>query len=243
MRFRFSRKVRLRAKHEVKIWLFTFINNHINPWFQQQYFEIDFKNLQDKLLGCSRGVLHIGASTGQEASNYNLFNLRVLWVEAVPDIYNLLRDNIANFPTQKAICALLGSKHDEVEFIIMNNAGESSSIFTMPKKKMEELGIREESRMKIQMMTLDSLFTQNDLSEFNYWVLDVQGAELEVLKGALNSLTNCKFLEIEVSTQMQYEGAPLFAELAEFLRSKGFIHLLTPSTKEFHGNVLFMKVH
>jgi hypothetical protein len=48
------------------------------------------------------GVIHVGANTGQERSEYASLELKVLWVEPIPAVFEVLRSNIANFPNQRA---------------------------------------------------------------------------------------------------------------------------------------------
>ena len=52
--------------------------------------------------------------------------------------------------------------------------------------------------------------------------LDIQGAELEVLKGAKKTLSNTLGLEIEVEFVHLYTNQPLFGDLYTFLSSHNF---------------------
>ncbi len=63
-----------------------------------------------KCLQKSTGVFHFGAHRGTEAAVYEWFGKKVLWVEALPDIFIELKDNIYKHYQQKAICAVLGDE-------------------------------------------------------------------------------------------------------------------------------------
>jgi hypothetical protein len=52
--------------------------------------------------------------------------------------------------------------------------------------------------------------------------LDVQGAELEVLAGATETLKRCKVVQVEVSFRRVYEKAPLAHEIIRFFTEQGF---------------------
>lgn len=52
--------------------------------------------------------------------------------------------------------------------------------------------------------------------------IDVQGAELDVLRGATNALRRSKFVELEVEFNPQYRDQPLFADVDAFLRQEGY---------------------
>jgi FkbM family methyltransferase len=51
---------------------------------------------------------------------------------------------------------------------------------------------------------------------------DVQGAELDVLKGAVTVLASVKVMELEVEFNPQYLGQPLFSDVDAFARLQGF---------------------
>lgn len=53
--------------------------------------------------------------------------------------------------------------------------------------------------------------------------LDTQGSELEILKGGLDTLCRAEFLIVETSIRRYNKGAPLFAEVHDFLRARGFV--------------------
>ena len=48
-----------------------------------------------------RGVIHVGASEGQERDLYAAFGLNVIWIEPIPEVFQVLRDNIAELQTQR----------------------------------------------------------------------------------------------------------------------------------------------
>lgn len=53
--------------------------------------------------------------------------------------------------------------------------------------------------------------------------LDIQGAELEVLRGlGHDRLKSLLFVELEAAMQPQHKSAPLFADIDRFLREQGF---------------------
>ena len=57
----------------------------------------------------------------------------------------------------------------------------------------------------------------------DYLKLDVQGAELDVLRGAATSLARAVVIELEVEFVPLYENQPLFGDLQTFLRGHGFV--------------------
>jgi hypothetical protein len=52
--------------------------------------------------------------------------------------------------------------------------------------------------------------------------IDTQGYDLEVLKGAENTLQSIRALQLEASVRPIYEGMPGFREVLDYLMSRGF---------------------
>jgi FkbM family methyltransferase len=55
-----------------------------------------------------------------------------------------------------------------------------------------------------------------------YLKVDVQGAELDVLRGARATLSSVRLLEAELSAVTLYEGQPLIGEVLRYLDGEGF---------------------
>ena len=84
----------------------------------------------DRYLGQAKGVIHVGANSGQERDLYDVYDLPVFWVEPIEEVFRELEANIAPYAKQQAVQALVTDENDrEYEFHIANNAGQSSSIF------------------------------------------------------------------------------------------------------------------
>jgi FkbM family methyltransferase len=207
------------------------------PMVNLEGFALD---IQNRLLETSGAVLHIGAHRGQEAEYYNKIGLNVIWIEASPAMFEILKTSIAKYKNQRAVCALLGDVEGKlVDFHIANNDGASSSMFQFG----EELGIdglRMSGSEKLRMERLDNLFETKEVSSYSHWVLDVQGAELLVLKGAGSLLDSCNSLYVEVSTREVYEDGASWNELSQFLRVRGLIPLWDPKAKS-HENIVFIR--
>jgi FkbM family methyltransferase len=204
-----------------------------------KYYDYFIEAVEMNLLNTSTGVIHIGAHLGQESDKYRRFNLKVIWVEGNPKIIDRLSSNVLKFNNQKIICALLGDRDEEdVLFFESSNDSQSSSIFQPGSKLVNIVDYSEKSLQK--MVRLDSILSLGEISGYDHWVLDVQGAELLVLIGADRLIENCKSLVIEVSRGDFYKGGSKFDQLFKFLMDKGFTPILYPEDG-FHGNAIFVK--
>lgn len=196
--------------------------------------------IHHNILVKSKGILHIGAHVGQEAPNYNILGKRVIWIEALPEIYNKLLLNISNFPNQSAICALLGDQNrDNVPFYLASNNGGSSSIFKFG-AAARVWNVSTSKTIKMNMIRLDNLLSKNDLVLIDHWVIDVQGAEYLVLKGAGQLLESCKSIYIEVSTDNYYVDGATWNQISNFLSENNFYSLWSP-LENSHTDILFIR--
>ena len=99
------------------------------------------KEVINALYNCS-GVIHMGAHRGGEASVYDWFQKKTIWIEANPKIIQDLVDHVSQLPHQKVISALLSDKDNQnIDFNISSNDSASSSIYEFGKKRMERVFI------------------------------------------------------------------------------------------------------
>jgi FkbM family methyltransferase len=168
------------------------------------------------------GVIHVGANSGQELELYAKYNLRVLWIEPLPDIFETLQENIRGFPAQSALMALVTDKDDaEYVFNIASNDGASSSIFEFGRVNEIWPEINYVSSIKIKSVTLDRLLGKVS-EEYQALIMDTQGSELLVLKGATNLLRHVKFVRTEAADFESYRGCARVDDLTTYLESFGF---------------------
>jgi hypothetical protein len=73
------------------------------------------------------------------------------------------------------------------------------------------------------MYTVDEVLKRKDIIKADFIKLDVQGFELEVLKGASKTLESAEVVLMEVSLIEINKGAPLINEVMQFMVSRGFI--------------------
>ena len=182
---------------------------------------IDFRHLfQRHNINCT-GILHIGASTGQEREIYAELNIpEVLWIEAIPNVFEQLKENLSPYVNQIAIKACLGDVDgEEVTFHVSNNEAQSSSYLELGVHKSLHPEVHYIEDIPMETIRLDSLFLflERDIKHINFINIDVQGAELKVLKGAGKILNQIDYIYVEVNAAETYVGCPLISDLDEFL--------------------------
>jgi FkbM family methyltransferase len=171
------------------------------------------------------GVVHVGANTGQEREHYASLGLKVLWVEPIPTVFEVLQANISALPNQRACRYLLAAEHGaEYTFHISNNEGQSSSIFDLAKHREIWPDIQFSHDIQIAATTLDRMLEaeQIDLADYQALVLDTQGSELLVLQGAIPVLGRFRYVKAEVADFESYAGCCQLSGLLQFMRQQGF---------------------
>jgi FkbM family methyltransferase len=166
------------------------------------------------------GVIHVGAHAAEESSDYRTHNWApVIWVEANPHLIHRLREVVAKEDT--VICAALWDENQvPIEFNIATN-GESSSLL-QPALHLEEYPeIHFESQMTLQTSRLDSLLTEIP----NFLNIDVQGAELRVLRGMGKLIDSLDYIYTEVNEAELYVNCAKLNDLEKFLEIAGFKRL------------------
>jgi FkbM family methyltransferase len=181
---------------------------------------------RDEFLSQCRAVIHVGANEGNERETYAAYSLSVIWVEALPEVFQKLNHNLASFPKQQAINALVTNKKDEFyDFHVSNNSGESSSIFDFDDHKQLWPDVSFTNTIRIRSTTLPTLLRDHGLepSAFDALILDVQGAELLIVEGASEMLGSLRYIKAEAANFSSYKGACTVATLSQALQEHGFV--------------------
>ena len=86
---------------------------------------------------------------------------------------------------------------------------------------MEISFLKEES--EIETVDLDTFVSENKIGNVDFLKIDVQGAELDIFKGATKTLKNSLFIISEVEFLKIYENQPLFGDVCNFLSDNDFM--------------------
>ena len=190
-----------------------------------------------------KGILHIGAHMCEERVLYNSINIRdkdTLWIEAIGEIVAYVKKINENINIVQAV--ITDKDDEELSFMITNNK-ESSSIFNFGTHAIEHPHVFEIERRRLKSITLNTLFERNNIphDRFDFINIDIQGAELKALKGAVCILPHIKAIYAEVNEKMLYEGAGLLPELDEYLATFNFTRVITNMTQHGWGDALYIK--
>jgi FkbM family methyltransferase len=139
---------------------------------------------------------------------------KILMIEAQPQREADLRQVCREFPGEVTYrISLLGANHQERTGFYELETG-SSVLF-------EQSSI-ERRKVEYEMCTLDEVVAGAGFEEVDFLKLDVQGYELEVLKGSDRTLSNVEVIFMEVSLLGVNKGAPLLNEVVQFMAERQF---------------------
>lgn len=169
----------------------------------------------------ARGIIHVGANCGQEAKAYS--RQSVIWIEPIPDVYDQLRKNIARYHRQKAINALIGDTDGNRQVLnIASNGGASSSIFEFDLHPDIWPDIHYCEKIELECVTLPTALQGINLANYDTLVIDVQGAELNVLKGAEHILKRFRMIQVEAADFSSYKNGATSEQIEAFLTDRGY---------------------
>lgn len=161
-------------------------------------------------------IIDVGAHNGSWAKTVSEIYDKTpfLVVEALPQKYMVLQKELQQDKFKIYNCLLGDKEKKDVPFFSM---GTGSSV-------MEELSNVPREKINLNMRTLDSIMMENSFAGNQVFLkLDVQGFELEVLKGSEKTLDLVELLCLEVSFLNYNKNAPLIAEVVLFLNNLNFI--------------------
>ncbi len=131
--------------------------------------------------------------------------------EYEPTIKEISRKHNATY-----MIAAAGARAGQTTFNVYSNM-ESSSLYSARD------GASNGAARTVRVVTLDDLCAERSLPPSYVIKADVQGAELEVLKGAAGILADTELVLLEVSLFEFYEGIPQLYEVVAFMKERGFV--------------------
>lgn len=116
----------------------------------------------------------------------------------------------------------IGFQKKEMEMNVSRRE-DSSSLLKIGEKQTEFFpGTDFDSFEKVEMSNLSSFISPEQINQTVLVKIDVQGFELEVLKGSEDLIKYFDYIYVECSYKELYQNQPLVSEVVQFLFDKGF---------------------
>jgi FkbM family methyltransferase len=186
------------------------------------------------------GCIHIGAHHAEEKSWYSNNNINeIVWIEANQDYYDIIQKEVNN---DIIIISGVGNKNDEIEFNVSNN-GQSSSFLELGTHINNHSDVHYTEKKIIKIKKMESIYDEFNLDtkKYNFLNMDIQGYELEALKGFGDILENFDYVYTEINVEEVYKGCPLVSEIDDFLKKYSLKRVKTEITPWGWGDALYIK--
>ncbi|MBE9005331.1 FkbM family methyltransferase [Fortiea sp. LEGE XX443] len=159
--------------------------------------------------------------------------------------HDKFEQTLQNVPNVYLHKVALGSSYGSVNMQV-TSFSDASSVLEIAEATKDCFGITTEREEKVNIFPLDAYILEYNLPLPDLIKLDIQGYELEALRGAINCLINAKYIICEVSFIEFYKGQALFHEIVEFLHQYNFylyaLAINTPIGRKLsQTDVLFSK--
>ena len=191
-----------------------------------------------------KGFIQVGAHIGQEVKIFKKLNseAKIYLFEPQKELFQKLKMQYKNDKYTTLFNLALGdSKQTQTMFKDINNDSQSSSILK-PKEHLKYHSYIEFEKDNQEIIYVDTLDSFN-IHDVNILCIDVQGYELNVLKGSKTSLKNIDALLVEINRKELYEGCPHVSEIDHFLKDFDYVRIVTKWWKKTipWGDALYIK--
>lgn len=197
-----------------------------------------------------KGVIHVGAYVGGELTEYRSLGLfNTIYFEPQKHLFEIVQAKCIK--NEAVYNVALGNINDEEmdlyishsEGGIQNGSGASSSLLKPKVHLIEHPTIKFIRKDPVKVYRLDNFTADQGINveEYNLLNIDVQGYELEVLKGAEKSLEHIDYIIAEVNRDEVYAGCPLIGDIDNYLKDFGFIRAMVGWQSISWGDAFYMK--
>ena len=174
-------------------------------WSIRNLFNNGFRPKTVLDIGAFEGEWTLMCSTIFNDAKFIMFEAQ----ESKTEKFNMLKSNKVDYHI-----GLLGPELNEKSKFYVNET--VSSALPETAKDLQDY-------IEIPMYTVDEVLKMKGVEKADFIKLDVQGFELEVLKGASIALETAEVVLMEVSLIEINKGAPLIHEVMQFMVSRGFV--------------------
>lgn len=160
-------------------------------------------------------IIDVGAFVGDWSRDANRIfpSAQIVMIEGNEENRQVLTIASKEIPNSEFEIAVLGPEKKSGVAFYVNSQGSSV---------LPELTSFNQEKKFVPMLRLDDLMENRPSSGPILLKLDVQGFELEVLRGAPSTLAKSEVVIIESSLLPYNDGSPLVAEVVSFLAGSGF---------------------
>lgn len=182
------------------------------------YDTLELLDIAEERAGAPSVVYDVGAEAGlfTVLARSRFPGCTVHAFEPLPEHHDRYRARVGAMERTALHTVALGAASSELPMHV-TRASEASSFFPVA-----DPGNAPVAERRVPVVRLDEYVALHGLPHPDLIKLDVQGYELEALRGGLGALSHARHVVAEVSFRELYVGQPLFHDVAAFLAERGF---------------------
>jgi FkbM family methyltransferase len=185
------------------------------------------------------GIIHIGGHYGQEIVEYvNNGIQKIVIFEPLTNNFEILQENIKNINANITLHRIaLGNKKGIATMNLSSNELQSSSILKPKEHLTLHPNVTFSGTEDVEIRTLDGF----NYKKYNFINMDVQGYELEVLRGSKKTLEKIDYVYCEVNRGEVYENNAMIEDIDDFLSDYNFTRVEIDWAGKLWGDALYIK--
>lgn len=182
-----------------------------------------YADIKVKLATDSPVIVDGGANYGSTISAFlDQYSSPVIHAfEPIPELVESLKKNFSGKSSVFIHGTALGAETRLVSFNVVNNLV-SSSILNPSALNKGLHGVQMDIQQVVEVQQVRLVDELKHIDQVDLLKLDLQGYELEALKGCGDLLDRVKVITTEVEFVALYDGQPLFGDVDLFLRKNGY---------------------
>lgn len=169
-----------------------------------------------------KGVINIGAHYAEQYDEWVRAGAKnFLLIESVAKNFMELNNRFFDKPNVKLLNMALGNRTGKITmYVDPKHLSFSASIFKPTEHLKDYPDIEFSDKEEVDIDKLDNI--DYDRTLYDHIYITAQGAELEILKGATESLKYIKTIKSQVYRKRLYDGCFITEELTDYLSGIGF---------------------
>jgi len=182
---------------------------------------LNFSSLVKKYNVTAKGVIVVGAHYAEEHPDYLKAGIeKFIYIEPCKETFKVLQSKLMDGDAILINCACGEKSERRIMYTGSQNEGQSNSLLRMQKHLDIHPGITLPTTEIVQVENLDQIMAHQRMHpiDYNLLVMDCQGYEGRVIKGAASMLNYIDYIYTEVNRDEVYRGCTLVDELDELLR-------------------------
>jgi FkbM family methyltransferase len=168
-------------------------------------------------------VIDVGAAVGEftKAARFVFPNPTIYAFEPIPELFSILKRNVQD-KSNVLIFNFAIASENKISSFYLNEFAFSSSLLAMTKLHKEIFpDTMNDSIITVECKRLDSI-KEITIIKPVFMKIDVQGAEIEVIKGGEHLLRDVDVVQLEVCFEPLYKDQAQYADLVSYMSRLGF---------------------